>query len=132
MNDFQPTETAQMRDGMTSQQRFAAVVDTMRQALTDIAIDPYAVPRLTYAPRAFVAYWWKRWLDGFRPAYSCEKMRKRAQRALDEAAEITGQPWRGITRVTAVRPRESPYKVDDRPPPEDREPTMLPRPRPRR
>lgn len=99
-----------LRDSMTAEQRFAAVIDVMRQTLEEIAVDEFYVPRPTWAPRAWLAYWRDRWRDSFRPHRSCMRMRSGAARALDEIAEITGQPWRGLTRVTPVRPRLSPYK----------------------
>jgi hypothetical protein len=104
------TETMRMRDSMTAEQRFAAVIDVMRQALTEIAVDEFYAPRLTWAPRSWLVYWRDRWSDSFRPHRSCQKMRSRAARALDEIAELVGQPWRGLTRVTPVRPKLSPYK----------------------
>ncbi len=104
------TETRQMTDSMTSEQRFAAVVDVMRQALESVAVDEFYTPKITFAPRSWLVYWRDRWRDRFAPHASCHKMRSRAARALDEVAELTGQPWRGLTRVTPVRPRTSPYK----------------------
>jgi hypothetical protein len=107
------TETMRMRDGLTAEQRFAAVIDVMRQALTELAVDEFTAPRLTWAPRSWLTYWRDRWRDKFRPHASCFKMRSRAARALDEVSEIVGQPWRGLTRVSPVRPAFSPYKRPD-------------------
>jgi hypothetical protein len=104
------TETVRMRDSMTAEQRFAAVIDVMRQALTRMALDDFHAPRLTWAPRSWGIYWLDRWRDSFRPHSSCRRMRLTAARALDEVAEIVGQPWRGLTRVTPVRPPASPHQ----------------------
>lgn len=104
------TETQSMADSMTAQQRFAAVIDVFRQTLTEIAVDEFYVPKLTWAPRSWWIYWLDRYRDRFQPHRSCMRLRSGAARALDEVAEITGQPWRGLTRVTPVRPRLSPYK----------------------
>lgn len=104
------TETQNMRESMTVEQRFAAVIDIMRQTLEEVAVDEFYVPRLTWAPRSWLTWWRDRYRDRFQPHRSCMRMRSGAARALDEVAEITGQPWRGLTRVTPVRPRLSPYK----------------------
>jgi hypothetical protein len=104
------TETQAMRDQLTTQQRFAAVIDVMRQTLEEIAVDEFYVPRLTWSPRSWWIYWRDRWRDRFQPHRTCMRLRSGAARALDEVAELTGQPWRGLTRVTPVRPRLSPYK----------------------
>jgi hypothetical protein len=104
------SETVRLRDNMTAEQRFAAVIDTMRQALTELAVDEFHAPRLTYRPRAFWAYWLGRWRDGLQPHESCVRMRMRCAQALDEVAEITGQHWRGLNRVNPVRPLFSPYR----------------------
>jgi hypothetical protein len=103
------TETMSMRDGMTAQQRFAAVIDVFRQTMEEIAVDEFYVPKVTWAPRSWWRYWRDRYRDRFRPHSTVMRLRSGAARALDEVAEITGQPWRGLTRVTPVRPRLSPY-----------------------
>jgi len=95
---------------MTAEQRLAAVIDCMRQALVELAVDEFYPPRFTWAPRAFFTYWRNRFQDGFQPHRSCMKMRLRSAVALDEAAEITGQQWRNLNRVNPVRPRFSPYR----------------------
>jgi hypothetical protein len=104
------SETVRLRDNMTAEQRFAAVIDSMRQALTELAVDEFHAPRFTWRPRAFWDYWVGRWRDGFQPHESCLKMRLRCAQALDEVAEITGQHWRGLNRVNPVRPQFSPYR----------------------
>lgn len=111
MRRIQQTETQRMRESMTVEQRFAAVIDVMRQTLTEVAIDEFYVPRLTWAPRSWLVWWRDRWADRFQPHRACMRMRSGAARALDEVAELTGQPWRGLTRVTPVRPRLSPYQA---------------------
>lgn len=103
------TETVRMRDSMTAEQRFAAVIDVFRQTLEEIAVDEFYVPKVTWAPRTWWRYWLDRSGDRFRPHATVMRLRSGAARALDEVAEITGQPWRGLTRVTPVRPRLSPY-----------------------
>src|SRR5277367_6913843 len=95
---------------MTAEQRFAAVIDSMRQALTELAVDEFHAPRFTWAPRAFWGYWRGRLRDGLQPHQSCVRMRMRCAQALDEVAEITGQHWRGLNRVNPVRPKFSPYR----------------------
>jgi hypothetical protein len=99
-----------MRDSMSSEQRLAAVIDVMRGCLTELAVDEFNAPALTWAPRSWFAYWKDRWQDSFQPHTSCMKMRSRAARALDEVGEIIGQPWRGLHRVNPVRPKFSPYR----------------------
>jgi|SRR5882672_2479500 len=108
------TETVQMTDSMSAQQRFAAVVDVLRQAMESIAEDQYYTPRLSWAPRSWLTYWRDRWADRFAPHRSCRTMRLKAAKALDEVAELTGQPWRGLTRITPVRPATSPYQSQSR------------------
>jgi hypothetical protein len=104
------SETVRLRDNMTAEQRFAAVIDCMRQALVELAVDEFNAPRFSWAPRAFWAYWLARFRDGLQPHSSCLKMRLRCAHSLDEVAEITGQQWRGLNRVNPMRPKFSPYR----------------------